>query len=296
MRAGEGVGLEPGHVHHGLVGVQRRPAVQPPPLPTPGPAGPALRVRDVVVLLPGPALVAPPLAALVAAALGEGQPGGVGDRRAADPEGGQLDARGAGARCRRRSRGGRRRACTGPAGTSTGSRPGVAARRGRARRGRRARERGAAGRARSPAASSRRAAARGAAPARPARRRRGRARRARHATRSRTDSQVAERLRAVEQRQVAADVARRLERVVHRGVVGRQQRLAAVAVHQPQVLVGGDVREVPHQRAHQRRVRGLDVGVGEALDERQRALARLGEELGVARGGDAHRRNRTESA
>src|SRR6185312_1166676 len=55
-RASEGVGLEPGDVAHRSVRVSR------------------LCVRtaaDVVVLLPGPALVAPPLAAPVAAALGE---------------------------------------------------------------------------------------------------------------------------------------------------------------------------------------------------------------------------------
>src|SRR4051812_32890772 len=53
-RAGEGVGLEPGDVAHRSVRMPR------------------LCVRtvgDVVVLLPRPALVAPPLAALIAAAL-----------------------------------------------------------------------------------------------------------------------------------------------------------------------------------------------------------------------------------
>src|SRR3954449_1821601 len=88
--AGEGIGLEPGHVDDGLVGVQRRPSVDPPLAPSGRATGPAPRVGDVVVLLPGPALVAPPLAPLVAAALGEGEPARVGHRRAADPEGGEL--------------------------------------------------------------------------------------------------------------------------------------------------------------------------------------------------------------
>src|SRR6185436_18964434 len=92
VRSCEGIGLEPGHVDDRLVVVQRRPSVDPPLPPSGRATGPAARVGDVVVLLPGPALVAPPFAALVAAALGEGQPGGVGDRRAADPEGGQLGA------------------------------------------------------------------------------------------------------------------------------------------------------------------------------------------------------------
>ena len=87
--------------------------------------------------------------------------------------------------------------------------------------------------------------------------------------------EVVERLGAVEQRQVAADRARGLERVVHRGQLGLQQRGAAVAVDEPQVLVGGDVREVPDQRAHQLGVGRLDVGVGQRGDERERALAGL---------------------
>ena len=92
--------------------------------------------------------------------------------------------------------------------------------------------------------------------------------------------EVGERLLAVEQREVAADLARRLEGVVHGGQLRRQQGRVAEAVDQPQVLVGGDVGEVPHQRAHQRRVRGLDVGVGEPRDQGEGPLAGFGEELG----------------
>src|SRR5215207_11606908 len=57
------------------------------PLLPPGRARrPGTGVGDVVALLPGPALVRPPLSALIAAALDEVQEGRVGDRRAADPE------------------------------------------------------------------------------------------------------------------------------------------------------------------------------------------------------------------
>ena len=50
-----------------------------------------------------------------------------------------------------------------------------------------------------------------------------------------------------------------------------QQRLAAEAVHEPEVLVGGDVREVPDQRAHDRVELALELGVVEVRDERERA-------------------------
>src|SRR6266487_611002 len=75
-RTGEGVGLEPGDVAHRCVR-RPRPCV--------------LTVGDVVVLLPRPALVAPPLAALIAAALGEVQPRRVGDWPARDAEGADVD-------------------------------------------------------------------------------------------------------------------------------------------------------------------------------------------------------------
>ncbi len=73
---------------------------------------------------------------------------------------------------------------------------------------------------------------------------------------------------------LAAHGARRLERVVQRGELGAQQLEAAVAVGEPQVLVGGDVAEVPHQRAHDRRVHALELLVVERRDQRQRSLAR----------------------
>src|SRR3954447_18880170 len=63
VRSGEGVSLEPGDVQHGPVIVVGRSARRP-----------AFRMRDVVLLLPRPALVRPPLATLVAAALAEVHP------------------------------------------------------------------------------------------------------------------------------------------------------------------------------------------------------------------------------
>src|SRR6188472_4433376 len=76
-RAGEGVGLEPGDVAHRSVRMPRL----------------CVRtVRDVVVLLPRPALVAPPFAAPIATALGEAQPRGVGHRPARDAERADLHA------------------------------------------------------------------------------------------------------------------------------------------------------------------------------------------------------------
>ena len=105
--------------------------------------------------------------------------------------------------------------------------------------------------------------------------------------------EVAERLAAVEQRQVAADRARRLERVVHRGQLGVQQRLAAVAVHEPQVLVGGDVREVPRRAgssAPSARSRPAASENGATMLERP--AAGLGERFGDLGGdGDGHRRS-----
>ena len=61
--------------------------------------------------------------------------------------------------------------------------------------------------------------------------------------------------------------ARRLEGVVAGGEVGPQERLAGEAVHEPEVLVGGDVAEVPDERAHDRIDLRLEVGVAEVGDE-----------------------------
>ena len=271
MGSGKGVRLEPGHVDRGLLGVQWRPSVDAPLPPPVGPGGPPLWVGDVVVLLPRPALVRPPLAALVAAALGEAQEGRVGDRGAADAEARQVDQVARALVVEREA-------------VIVGAHRELARRdldRVEARAGRRAPRRG-----------------RRLEPGRGAQA--GELDRLQHrlrvlelvlehhlvdvggaeAVEDRERSlahlgQVVERLGAVEQRQVAAHGARRLERVVHRGQLGVQQRLTAVAVDEPQVLVGGDVGEIPDERAHQRRVRGLDVRVGERRDQLERPPARV---------------------
>jgi len=54
-----------------------------------------------------------------------------------------------------------------------------------------------------------------------------------------------------------------------------QQRLVAVATDEPEVLVGGDVTEVPDERAHQGIVHRLELGCGQRRDERPRARASL---------------------
>ena len=65
--------------------------------------------------------------------------------------------------------------------------------------------------------------------------------------------------------------AHRSGRVVRRGQVGAQQRLAREAVHEPQVLVGRDVRQVPHERAHDGVDLALEVGRREVADQVERA-------------------------
>src|ERR1700686_5242719 len=71
LGSGEGIGLEPAHMAHGRLRVARR----------------RVRVmRDVVLLLPRPALIRPPLAPFIAAALAEAQPAGFAHRAARDVE------------------------------------------------------------------------------------------------------------------------------------------------------------------------------------------------------------------
>ncbi len=84
---------------------------------------------------------------------------------------------------------------------------------------------------------------------------------------------VLEDLAAAEEGNVAAHGARGLEGVIEVGEVAAQQRLAAMAMHDPEILVGGDVAEVPVQRAHQRVLDALEVVVVEARDERERPIA-----------------------
>ena len=89
-----------------------------------------------------------------------------------------------------------------------------------------------------------------------------------------------------QEREVAAAGARRLERVIDVGQLLAQERLSAEAMHDPEVLEGGDVAEVPDQRAHQRRVDLLQLLVGERRHQLERPRACLPEVidrlLGVA--------------
>jgi hypothetical protein len=85
--------------------------------------------------------------------------------------------------------------------------------------------------------------------------------------------QVLARAGRVEQLDLAADGPRRLERVVAGREVRAQQRLAREAVHEPQVLVGGDVREIPHERAHDRVDLALEVTRAQVPDEGERPAA-----------------------
>src|SRR4051812_30299420 len=58
---------------------------------------------------------------------------------------------------------------------------------------------------------------------------------------------------------------------VARREVGAQQRRAREAVHEPQVLVRGDVREVPYERAQDRVDLALEVGRRKVAHEVERA-------------------------
>jgi hypothetical protein len=63
--------------------------------------------------------------------------------------------------------------------------------------------------------------------------------------------QVLAGLGRAQERQLAAAGARSLKCVIDIGQLLVQQRLAAEAMHDPEVLEGGDVAQVPHQWAHQ---------------------------------------------
>ncbi len=101
--------------------------------------------------------------------------------------------------------------------------------------------------------------------------------------------QVLARLGRAQERQIAAAGPGCLEGVIDVGQVLMEQRPAAIAVDQPQVLEGGDVPEVPDQRAHQRRVNEFEVLLGHRLHQRQRARACLGERLNGLRLGQFER-------
>ena len=71
-------------------------------------------------------------------------------------------------------------------------------------------------------------------------------------TRARTSSMYARASAGSERLDLAAHRAGRLKRVVHAREVGRQQLQSREPVPQPQILVGGDVTEIPGERAHDR--------------------------------------------
>ncbi len=288
--AGEGVGLEPRDVRDGPIRIQRRPLAGDPLVPV---AVPVQRPVDVVLLLPVPGLVGPPLAALVAAALGERHPGAVGDRRAAEAEVAQLHA-------------------VARALVVVGE-----ARRGGAQLALAARDRHQL-QARVPAGRGRRRAAQRAVEAAQPRERD----RLEHrlvvlvlVAHDELVEQPVARAQALgggqralahlghvvagvggtQERQVAAARARRLEGVVDLGEVAADHVLAAEAMHQPQVLEGGDVAQVPNQGTHERRVDLLQRAVVEQGDQGLSAVPRLlegvGQRVGVGAGGggEGHR-------
>src|SRR4051794_14758615 len=249
-RAGEGVGLEPGHVARGRIRVPRRHATV---------------VRDVVVLLPRPPFVRPPLAALVAAALAEAQPGRVRDRPARDAEGRDLDV------VRRALVVVGERAVAGAHAEAT-ARDGDPVVVGGAQRA----ERRLAGREQ--AAELHRLAHRLGVLELVAEHHlvehRVRAVAVRRLDHTRPHLvEVGARAGGVEQLDVAADAARRLERVVARRELGMQQRPAGEAMHEPELLVRGDVREVPDERAHDRVDLTLELGRREMPDDVERLAA-----------------------
>ena len=154
----------------------------------------------------------PPLAALVAAALGERQPGGVGDRRAADREPRGRRACGAGARCRRRSPPARLPISTGPSATSTISSPVPATARGPVNDG-----------GRTPPSAHRLQHRLGVLELVPDHELVQLASTGASSARSRTASMYSAQLGAAQELEVAADRARRLERVVERGQILAQK-------------------------------------------------------------------------
>ena len=105
--------------------------------------------------------------------------------------------------------------------------------------------------------------------------------------------EVVEDVGAAQERDLAARGARRLEGVVEVGEVAAQQVAAAVAMDEPEVLVGGDVAEIPVQRAHQRVLHALEILVREAGDQRKRAIA--GVLQGLSEGWLGHGRHRRVS-
>ena len=88
---------------------------------------------------------------------------------------------------------------------------------------------------------------------------------------------VGPRLVGRQQRQCRALRAGMLERVVERVDFRVQGFAAADLAQQPELFLVGDVREVPDQRRHQRRVLPDQVGLVHAVGEQRRPLPRAGQ-------------------
>ncbi len=85
--------------------------------------------------------------------------------------------------------------------------------------------------------------------------------------------EVLERFGPAQVGEVAPLRARGLESVIEIGQVRPQEVEAAGPVAHPHVLIGGDVAQVPHQRAHERIVHAIQVLVRHRLDQSEGALA-----------------------
>ena len=102
-----------------------------------------------------------------------------------------------------------------------------------------------------------------------------------HVERPRADLvHVGAQLVAAQDRQLVAGLARVLDRVVEAPQLAVHRLAAADPLHQPQLLEVGDVAEVPGERAEDRRVDGVELLVGERLDQEEGPLARLREAVG----------------
>ena len=98
--------------------------------------------------------------------------------------------------------------------------------------------------------------------------------------RARTSLHVGAQLVAAQDRELVAGLARVLDRVVEAPELAVHRLAVADALDQPELLEVGDVAEVPGKRAEDRRVDGVELLVGERLDQQEGALARLGEAVG----------------
>src|SRR2546421_3955971 len=91
--------------------------------------------------------------------------------------------------------------------------------------------------------------------------------------------QVLARAQEVEMRHVAAHGARGLQGVVDAQELGVHRVEPARPHAEPELLERGDVREVPHQRTHQRIVDPVHIRVRDGLDQPQRPRPRLVQEV-----------------